>query len=324
MNKSDLYPSYRNAFHAGSLAKRARAATALLSSCNICPRQCRVNRLSDELGFCKTKAQAKVFSFLPHHGEEPPISGSHGSGTIFFSHCNMACSYCQNYTFSQEGEGREVNPDALANCMIDLQKRGCHNINLVTPTHVMPQILNALLIAVENGLRIPLVYNTSSYELPEMIALLDGIVDIFLADLRYGSNTCAQYYSHADNYPRYSQQAVKKMHQQVGIAKINEEGIIERGLIIRHLVLPNNIANTKEIMTFIAQEISPDTFVSLMSQYLPSYKALEQPNLARRITQAEYAQAQDDMRAVGLHNGWTQEDTGLARFAGTNIKRNIT
>jgi len=295
----------------------------LLESCCICPRKCKVNRLKGELGFCKTGALAKVCSFMPHHGEEPAISGTQGSGAIFFSHCNMACVYCQNYEFSQLGQGREVDTEELARFMLQLQTLGCHNINLVTPTHVMPQILKALKLAKSGGLKIPIVYNTGGYELPQIIKELSGIVDIYLVDMRYADSDTAIKYSSAPDYPRYNQESVKEMHRQVGIADIDANGIIKKGVVIRHLVLPNNIAGTDKIMKFIAQEISPDSYISLMSQYLPYYKACEFPEISRRLIQREYEEAKQIMQKYGLYNGWIQESYGLERFAGVNIKPNL-
>lgn len=259
---------------------------------------------------------------MPHHGEEPSISGTQGSGTIFFSWCNMACVYCQNYEFSQLGQGREVEFEELAQFMLTLQKLGCHNINLVTPTHVMPQILKALEIAISNGLKIPLVYNTSGYELPQIIRLLNGIVDIYLPDMRYADNEMATKYSDALDYPKYNQESVKEMHKQVGVAEI-EKAIIKRGLVIRHLVLPDNISGTDKIMKFIAQELSKDTYISLMSQYIPYYKAREFKEISRRITYKEYVDARQIMQKYGLSNGWVQASYGLERFAGVNIKQII-
>lgn len=262
-----------------------------------------------------------VCSFMVHHGEEPPISGMHGSGTIFFSYCNMACVYCQNYEFSQLGQGREVDFAELAKIMLELQEMGCHNVNLVTPTHVMPQILRALALAISDGLKIPLVYNTGGYELAEIIKLLDGIIDIYLPDMRYGNSEAAKKYSLAPDYPRYNQESVKEMHRQVGVANIDErEGIIKKGVIIRHLVLPHNISDTDKIMRFIAEEISPDTYISLMSQYHPYYKAERFKELGRRIIHQEYENAKGIMQKYGLHNGWVQQSYGLERFAGVNIK----
>jgi putative pyruvate formate lyase activating enzyme len=312
--------SYLSAYARGALQQKVEQAYQLLASCNICPRQCKVNRLKDNLGFCKTGLQPKVYSFLPHHGEEPPISGSRGSGTIFFSYCNMHCLYCQNYAFSQLGEGRQVGPEELAEFMLYLQEAGCHNINLVTPTHVLPQILKALSFAIPRGLTVPLVYNTGGYEESRMIKMLDGIVDIYLADMRYADNAMGLEYSAAPDYPRYNQESVKQMHAQVGVAQGDNQGIIMRGLIIRHLVLPNNISGTQEIMRFIAAELSPDTYVSLMSQYFPCYRAVGIKEIARRITKEEYEAAEEMMHSYGLYQGWVQDAGGLERFAGTNIK----
>lgn len=290
--------------------KIAKEAFAMLESCCLCPRKCKVNRLKGETGFCKTGVKAGVCSFMPHHGEEPPISDTRGSGTIFFSRCNMGCVYCQNYEFSQLGQGREVDFPEIAQFMLELQKEGCHNINLVTPTHVMPQILMALNIAVSEGLKIPIVYNTGGYELPEIIKLLDGIVDIYLPDMRYGDPEGARKYSLAPDYPEYNQAAVKEMYRQVGVP----------GLIIRHLVLPNNISGTDKIMKFISEEISKDTYISLMSQYLPYHRASEFKELSRRLNSKEYEEAKQIMQKYGLYNGWIQESYGLERFAGVHIK----
>jgi len=302
------------------LKKKAEQALKSLSSCSICPRKCRVDRIKGKLGFCKTGALARVCSYMPHHGEEPPISGSEGSGTIFFSHCNMACAYCQNYEFSQQGQGREVATEELAQFMLELQNLGCHNINLVTPTHVMPQILQALTIAIPKGLKIPIVYNTGGYELPEIIRLLEGIVDVFMPDMRYADSAVAKKYSAAPDYPKYNQEAVKEMQRQVGVAQIDNQGIIKKGVIIRHLVLPNKLSGTQKIMEFIARELSDDTYISLMSQYLPYYRAKEFPEISRRLTQQEYDEAKEIMHSLGLTNGWVQESYGLERFAGVNIK----
>jgi len=306
--------------HNVDLGKLAEESFKLLESCSICPRKCKVNRLKNEMGFCKTGLKPKVYSFMPHHGEEPPVSGEKGSGTIFFSSCNMGCAYCQNYKFSQMDEGREVDFEELAGFMLELQKMGCHNINLVTPTHVMPQILKALSIAIPKGLKLPLVYNTGGYELAQILKLLDGIVDVYLADMRYANADMAIKYSSAPDYPRYNQEALKEMHRQAGIAKIDNEGIIKRGLIIRHLVLPNNIAGTEKVMEFISRQLSGDSYISLMSQYFPCYKADSLPEISRRITSEEYEAAKAIMEKYNLHNGWTQESGGLPRFAGTNIK----
>lgn len=261
-----------------------------------------------------------VYSFMSHQGEEPPVSGTNGSGTIFFSHCNMACVYCQNYEFSQEGRGKEVSPETLAGYMLDLQKMNCHNINLVTPTHVLPQILKSLKIAIAGGLNIPLVYNSGGYESVEIIKLLDGIIDIYLADMRYGDNAAALKYSSAPDYPKYNQAALKEMRSQIAKDEIDKDGIIRRGLIIRHLVLPNNLSGTDKVMRFISNELSKDSLVSLMSQYLPYHKASEFKDIERRLTNKEYDEAKSFMEKYGLHGGWIQESFGLERFAGVNIK----
>jgi len=316
-----MQPSYLKAYNNGKLDTAVNTARKLLQSCTICPRKCKVNRLKGQTGFCQTGLEAQIYSYLAHHGEEPPISGSKGSGTIFFSHCNMACIYCQNYEFSQKnGQGRGVSDAELGKIMMQLQTMGCHNINLVSPTHVMPQILSGLKIAIESGLNIPLVYNTGGYELPEIIELLDGIVDIYLPDMRYADNGLAEKYSFAPGYMEYNQASIKEMHRQAGIARFNSNGIIEKGIIIRHLVLPANISGTDQIMSFIAREISVDTYISLMSQYTPYYKAGQYPEINRRLTQQEYQDAQQCMEKYGLHNGWVQDDGGLERFAGVNIK----
>ncbi|TRZ95088.1 radical SAM protein [bacterium] len=315
-----MYPAYLEAYQNKTLNKIIDKTFEMLESCCLCPRKCRVNRLKNEKGFCKTGLKPKVYSFISHHGEEPPISGKSGSGTIFFSNCNMGCQYCQNYDFSQLGQGKEVELEELAGFMLELQKLGCHNLNLVTPTHIMPQILKSLDIAIPLGLKLPLVYNTSGYELPEVIALLKGIVDIYLTDMRYAKNDMAVKYSLAPNYPDYNQKSVKQMHKQVGVVEINNRGIITRGLIIRHLVLPNNISGTEEIMKFIAKKVHRETYISLMSQYLPYYKASGLPDISRRLTIEEYERANESMHRYGLANGWVQESYGLERFAGIHIK----
>ena len=316
-----MIPSYLETFRNGGLKIAVEKTLKLLESCVICPRKCKINRLNNQTGFCKIGANARVYSFVAHHGEEPPVSGEFGSGTIFFAGCNMSCVYCQNYEFSQkDSPAKEVDSRELANIMLELQNSGCHNINLVTPTHVMPQILQSLLIAIPAGLKIPLVYNTSGYELPEIIKILEGIVDIYLPDMRYADNNSAIKYSSAPDYPEYNRQSVKEMSRQKGLARINETGIIEQGVIIRHLVLPDKASGTEEIMKFISRELSAETYISLMSQYMPCYKSDKFPELNRRISLREYEYAQEIMKKYRLHNGWTQESGGLDRFAGTNIK----
>lgn len=319
-NTKIKYPSYLTAYEKGILEARAKNAISLLESCIICPRKCKVNRLNNELGFCRSGVKPRVYSYLAHQGEEPPISGINGSGAIFFSGCNMRCSYCQNYEFSQAENGKELDFKELSDIMLKLQNMGCHNINLITPSHVMPQILMAFNLAIPKGLKIPLVYNTSGYDSAAVIKLLDGIIDIYLPDMRYSDSAMAEKYSYAADYPGYNREAVKEMYRQVGEAMISEDGIMKKGIIIRHLVLPEDISGTKETMEFIAKEISQDTYISLMSQYLPLYKAAQIKDISRRITQQEYENAREIMHNYGIFNGWTQEARGLDSFAGTNIK----
>jgi len=315
-----IYPSYLEAYQNGKLDKVINNLLEMLKSCILCPRNCKVDRSKDKKGICRTGLRAKVYSFMAHHGEEPPVSGAKGSGTIFFSNCNMNCCYCQNYEFSQEGRGREVESQELAKFMLELQSLGCHNLNLVSPTHVLPQILEALKIAIQSGLNIPLVYNTGGYDSQEVIKLLDGIVDIYLPDMRYADAEYSLEYSGVKDYPKVNQGAVIEMHRQVGIAQIDDAGIMKRGLIIRHLVLPNSTSGTDKIMQFIAKELSLETYISLMSQYLPYYKAAGLKDINRRLTLSEYEAAKKIMDKYGLHNGWVQESFGQEKFAGVNIK----
>ncbi len=284
------YPSYLKLYETGELKERVERAKEMLLSCKVCPHECGVNRIENELGYCKTGRYAIVSSYFPHRGEEFPIRGTRGSGTIFFSYCNMRCVYCQNYEISHFGEGREVKPEELARMMLELQEMGCHNVNLVSPSHVVPQILEALIIAVEKGLRIPLVYNTSSFDSLESLKLLDGVVDIYLADLKYLSREFGRKYSKVKDYPKHAVEAIKEMYRQVGPLKVNGMGVAVRGLIVRHLVLPNGVSTTKEVMEFL-RSIDPNMAVNVMDQYFPFYKAKEYPELSRRITQAEYEEA---------------------------------
>jgi putative pyruvate formate lyase activating enzyme len=315
-----MYPSYLDAYQNGTLDKVAEEVYAMLSSCALCPRRCGINRLDNETGFCKTGRKARVYSFAPHHGEEPPVSGERGSGAIFFSGCTMGCVYCQNYEFSQFPRGKEMTPAELAEIMISLQEAACHNINLITPTHVLPQILEALCLAIPKGLAIPLVYNTSGYELPEMIKKLEGVVDVYLPDMRYADAESAARYSGAGDYPAYNQEAVRQMHLQVGIPVFDEAGLIRRGVIVRHLVLPDGISGTEKFAQFVSQELSSDVYVSLMSQYFPCYKAHEFEAISRRLSRQEYTRSREILEAHHLHNGWFQDGRGLLKFAGTRIK----
>ena len=290
------------------LEKRIEEAYKLLESCRVCPRACGVNRLKDDkLGFCRSGLNPVIASVSPHHGEEPPLSGTKGSGTIFFANCNLRCVYCQNYPISHLGNGAERTPGELACQMLYLQDAGCHNLNLVTPTHFVPQVLKALGIARERGFSLPIVYNTSGYDSVETLRLLDGIVDIYLPDMRYGDNRTAMQYSAAPHYVEVNQAAVREMFRQAGNLVMDEQGIAKRGLIIRHLVLPGGLSGTGTVMKFLAEEISKDVSISLMSQYFPAYRTGEHPEVNRRITEAEYDEAYDIKMRYGLKHGWVQE-----------------
>lgn len=319
-------PSYLNLYQSNpqDFQNRVERAYKTLETCTLCPHNCKVDRARGQKGVCKTGAKAPVYSFMAHHGEEPAISGSRGSGTIFFSNCNLHCAYCQNYEFSQMDGGHEVEPGQLAEVMLELQDRGCHNINFVSPTHVAAQILKAIWLAIPTGLSIPLVYNTGGYDNLETLQLFDGIVDIYLPDMRYDDAQISKKYSGAKDYPKYNRIAIKEMYRQVPEAKFDENEVILRGLIIRHLVLPNGLSGTAGIMKFLAQEVSKDVYIGLMSQYHPCFKASEEPKLARRITKEEYESAKEAMFQNGLKNGWIQDEYGLDRFLGINIKPNIT
>jgi len=284
------YPSYVELYKRGELRRRVEKALESLRSCELCPHRCRVNREEGELGFCKVGRYAVVSSYFPHRGEEFPIRGYRGSGTVFFSYCNMRCVYCQNYELSHFGEGREVLPEELADIMMELQELGCHNINLVSPSHVVPQILEALYLAVGKGLRIPLVYNTSSYDALETLRLLDGVVDIYLADLKYLNPEYGRRFSKVRDYPKHAKRAIREMFRQVGNLKTDSRGIAYRGLLIRHLVLPNDISTTAEVMRFL-RDIDPHLSVNVMSQYFPYYRAKDYPELSRRITSEEFRKA---------------------------------
>ena len=304
-------PGYIELYRSGELARRADVLTARLASCDLCPRCCGANRLEDEYGFCRSGHLAAVASVCAHQGEEPAISGRHGSGTIFFSNCTMKCSYCQNYQISQdpcEGREKEISSAELAGHMLHLQNDLlCHNINLVSPSHFVPQIVQALLSAIPAGLRIPLVYNTSSYDSPLTLKELDGIIDIYLADLKYASEKQALELSSAADYVSHARSAIKEMYRQTGNLLLGEDGTACRGLIVRHLVLPNRLAGSAESLSWLAQEVSPQVTVSLMSQYAPVHRASTNKLLARRITVQEYNEVLDIAAGLGLENGWTQE-----------------
>ncbi len=279
---------------------RIKKAFERLTACNICPRNCRVNRLKNQKGFCRLGRYAVISNSHPHFGEERCLVGERGSGIIFFSHCNLACQYCQNYDISQLDFGQEVTEEKLAQIMIGLQKIGCHNINLVTTTPNIAQILKALPLAIKQGLNIPLVYNSSGYDGVNALKLLDGIIDIYLPDFKYADAKIAKQYSLVTDYPKIAQEAIKEMHRQVGDLVIDKNGIAQKGLLIRHLVLPNNLAGTDKILDFIAQKISKNTFVNIMDQYHPAYKAFYLKKINRSITKKEFQKALDWAREKGL------------------------
>jgi putative pyruvate formate lyase activating enzyme len=303
-------PAYAALLESGELKRRVEAAYQRLEACDICPRECGVNRLQDEVGVCRTGKQAVVSSFNPHFGEEAPLVGRGGSGTIFFSWCNLKCQFCQNYEISQLGQGHEVEPEDLAAMMLRLQDAGCHNINFVSPTHVVPQILAGVLIAAQAGLRLPLVYNTGGYDSLDTLALLDGVFDIYMPDMKYADAETALKYSKIEDYPAVNQAAVKEMHRQVGELVMDERGVSLRGLLIRHLVLPDSLAGTAETVRFLATEVSTNTYLNIMDQYRPCYKAGDLPPLNRSITRQEYEDAVRLAQEAGLH----RLDDGGARL----------
>jgi len=272
-----------------------------LEDCHLCSRQCGVNRLAGESGQCRITKQVMVSSYGPHFGEEAPLVGRHGSGTIFFTYCNLKCVFCQNYTISQLGEGSPVNKEALAKMMISLQAQGCHNINLVSPTHVVSYILEALEVAVDAGLYLPLVYNSGGYDSVETLGLLDGVVDIYMPDMKYSDGKIAEQLSGIQDYPSVNRAAIKEMHRQVGDLNIDEQGVAQRGLLVRHLVLPNRLAGTQEVVRFLAKEISTNTYLNMMAQYHPCYKAFDIPSLAHPLQRQEFTEAIDLARQQGLY-----------------------
>ena len=299
--KEDSFPAYEKLDREGKLTQRVKQAYALFDHCELCPRRCGINRKKGEKGFCRAPLKAVVFGAQPHFGEEMSLAGQHGSGTIFFSNCNLRCIFCQNWPISHEGKGEEIEDADVANMMLHLQKMGCHNINLVTPTHVMPNILNATQIALKKGLRIPLVYNTSGYERLEILKMLNGIVDIYMPDMKYmDPDQAAKYSAGASDYPDVTKKAIIEMHKQVGELQINQQGIAFRGLMIRHLVMPNRVAGTEKFVRWVAQALPKSTYVNIMAQYRVEYKAYEHPEISRGITVEEFMEAMEWAKKVGL------------------------
>ncbi len=299
-------PVYLETYRSGELEKRIEKFEDILNECKLCPRECAVNRNRGEKGYCKSDKYMMVSSVQPHFGEEDVLVGTQGSGTIFLTNCNLGCIYCQNYDISHLGHGQRMTEEDFAFSMLGLQKRECHNINFVTPTHFIPQIVKALKIAVENGLHVPLVYNCGGYESKSTIELLDGIVDIYMPDTKYGDVETAKKYSNAPDYFETCKEALKEMHRQVGDLKVDERGIAVSGLLIRHLVLPNGLAGSAEVLKFIATEISKESYVNIMLQYRPMYKAYEYKELNRGLKMSEYREAIDIAREWGLHRGFEQ------------------
>ncbi len=299
-------PAYIQLYKTGELEKRVAAGCEMLRECKLCPRECSVDRLQGEKGFCKSGDRVMISSAGPHFGEEPPLVGRHGSGTIFLTNCNLGCIFCQNYDISHQGRGREMEADELANAMLALQGMGCHNINFVTPTHYIPQILAGLLIAAKNGLRVPLVHNCGGYESIDALKLLDGVFDIYMPDTKYGGNDAGEKYSRAPDYFDVVTAAVSEMHRQVGDLAVNSQGIAERGLLIRHLVLPGGLAETGKIVEFISR-LSKNSYVNIMAQYRPEYRALKYPELSRRISSKEFKDAISLAEEAGLSRGFPHD-----------------
>lgn len=297
-------PCYLALSRTGELEQRAAELENILNDCTLCPHECHVNRTIGETGICNSPGELIVSSVFPHFGEEPPLVGMRGSGTIFLTYCNTQCVFCQNYTISHLGEGQKVSTAELAESMLKLEYLGCHNINFVTPTHYVTQLIRALSIAAERGLCLPLVYNTSGYDSVETLKILDGIIDIYMPDTKFANNETGDTYTRAADYPERMFSALQEMHRQVGDLHINSSGIAERGMLIRHLVMPNNLAGTSAIVEFIAENLSRDSYVNIMAQYRPCYRAGEYPELLKSITRSDMSAAYSAAKKVGLHRGF--------------------
>jgi putative pyruvate formate lyase activating enzyme len=294
-------PGYIGLYQRGELQERARQALLLLSPCRLCPRECGVDRTSGEKGCCNTGRRAKVASYSAHFGEEGSLVGRNGSGTIFISSCNLLCTFCQNFEISHGNEGVEVEPSRMASMMMELARDGCHNINFVTPSHVVPQLLEGLILAVEQGLDVPLVFNTGGYDKVETLRLLDGVFDLYMPDFKFREGDAAARYCRAGDYPKVALDAIREMHRQVGPLSVDGRGIAFRGLLVRHLVMPGQTSGTREVMKLLATEISTETYVNVMDQYRPCGKALGDPVIGRSITADEFRSALEDAKAAGLH-----------------------
>ncbi len=302
---SKKYPSYLVLYEKGELEERLSKLLKRLESCDICPHNCKKNRLKGEKGICKTGRYAFVSSYNLHFGEEPPISGFNGSGTIFFTNCNLSCIFCQNWNISQEGDGFEVSPLQLKEIMLELQKLKAHNLNLVTPTHIVPQFLEALYLAIREGFSLPIVYNSSGYDSVETLKELDGIVDIYMPDAKYGENYWAFQLSGAKNYVEISQDALKEMYRQVGEFETTKEGIAKKGVLVRHLILPENKSSSFKVLDFLKENLD-GALIALLSQYWPSYKAYKFPEIMRKITKEEYKKVVDYAKKINIRNLYIQ------------------
>ncbi len=299
-----MLPLYLEQLSLLELKDRAEKLLELQKECRLCPQLCFAKRVMGEFGECRSTCELIISSAGPHFGEEPPLVGTNGSGTIFLSNCNLSCEFCQNYDISHLGIGSTTSIEELASVLLRLQSLGCHNINFVTPTHFTPQIVQALILSIEKGLEIPLVYNCGGYESVETLKLLDGIIDIYMPDIKYSNNSNAEKYSNASGYWEIVQSAVKEMHRQVGDLKISKRGIAQRGLLVRHLVLPNDIAGSQKVIDFIAGEISINTYLNIMDQYHPAYKANQHDELNRTITKAQYSSVISYAQSKGLFRGF--------------------
>lgn len=297
-------PSYRALLSTGELERRADLLEEILGECRLCPRMCGADRVEGKVGTCRAGPLPMVSSAFPHFGEEPPLVGSRGSGTIFMTHCNLRCVFCQNDDISHGGRGSVVDAEGLARCMIGLQRQGCHNINFVTPTHYVPQIVRALASAARQGLEVPLVYNTGGYDSIEVIRLLSGVFDIYMPDYKFADGAPAEKYMNAPDYPEVVRSVLSEMHRQVGVLKTDEHGIAYRGLLIRHLVMPERLSGTEKAMQFIGETLSRDSYVNIMDQYRPEHRAHDYPELARRVTAREFDEAVRYARAAGLSRGF--------------------
>lgn len=298
----------------GELNQRAETAVARMARCELCPRRCGVDRLNGEHGYCRTGRKARVASYSPHFGEESPLVGTHGSGTIFMSSCNLLCSFCQNREVSHGNEGQDAEPDQIAQVMLLLAEQGCGNVNVVTPSHVVPQVLEALVIAAGRGLNVPLVYNTGGYDEVETLRLLDGVVDIYMPDFKFWDRARSARYCDAPDYPEKARAAIREMHRQVGDLELDENGLARRGLLVRHLVMPGGIAGTRRIAEFIAGEISPDTYVNVMDQYRPCGDACRDETIDRRLSAQEFREAAAAAREAGLRRLDPRDRVRLALF----------